>query len=494
MFSVCSALACKEDKMNHSHPAQKKAPVLVSIFLVFISLGCLCLPGGVTPTETPVPPGEPVATDTPLVEQPPHVQPAGQLSDDRYLLMETDLGLWASNSDGSGLTQLTTHDYWDYDLEQVLQPGGHSVAYITPPGNDLHHMSLNLLLLPEGTTLWITDLTSPETEAYVEAENWEPLRAIRDQTSYAWSPDGTRLAFVGLMDGPSAEIYIYDDRIGEITRVSNDDYQNYAPSWSPDGETLLYMGTEGFGTGAGFDTVGVWSARGDGTNVTWLYTPQGGSEEVVGWLDDTTAVMSTWAQPYGIGNLRLFDVLTTQKTVLHAGSFLDAGVIPSVMVLFATDDGLYMAAADDPTPTLVSSKAVSRIEVGNGVQIFFAVYHGDGSLATYGLSEMDYQVSPIATLSGRLEVATYGLIWGWTSEDQAQPGAWITGPGVDIGQIYDGPARLPIWDLHNNLIFFSRLQGGGYDIYRTTFENWYHDLTLVNSLPGDLRLVAWLGQ
>lgn len=480
--------------MSDSQAGQKKVTILVSVLLVFITMGCLCLPGGVTSTDTPVPPVESVATDTSPGVQPPPAPPASLLSDDRYLLMETDLGLWAANSDGSGLTLLTEQDYWEYDLAKAVQPGGHLVAYIDPPASDLHHMSLNLLSLPDGATLWITDLTSPETEAYVDAENWDPLRAIRDQTSFAWSPDGTRLAFVGLMDGPSAEIYLYDHRTGQVTRVSHDDYQNYAPSWSPDGETLLYLGAEGFGTGAGFDTVGVWSARGDGSNVTWLYVPPEGSEEVIGWLGDTTAVMSTWSQPYGLGDLRLFDVVTTHTTVLHAGPFLDAGVIPSTSVLYSTDDGLYIVSAQDLTPTLVSSEPVSRIEVGAGVQSFYAVYHQDGKLATYGLSDMDHMVSPITTLTARQEVATYALIWGWTTENESNPGVWISGPGLEIGMIFNGYARLPIWDPHNNLIFFARLQGGGYDIYRTTFERFYQDMTLVNSIPGDLQSVAWLGQ
>jgi hypothetical protein len=106
---------------------------------------------------------------------------------------------------------------------------------------------------------------------------------------------------------------------------------------------------------------------------------------------------------------------------------------------------------------------------------------------------MEHQVSPVSASSGDLQVAMYGLIWGWTSQDAAQPGAWISGPGVEIGQIYPGKARCPAWDLHNNLLFFALADTGGYDLYRITFDSHYTDLSRVNHLDADVNNVVWLG-
>ena len=106
---------------------------------------------------------------------------------------------------------------------------------------------------------------------------------------------------------------------------------------------------------------------------------------------------------------------------------------------------------------------------------------------------MDHQVSPVEADSGSLEVAMYGWIWSWTSGDDSQPGVWITGPGIEIGQIFDRAARLPIWDKDSNLLFFAAVDGNGYDLYRTTFEAYYRDLAVVDFIDADVRVVTWLG-
>ena len=60
----------------------------------------------------------------------------------------------------------------------------------------------------------ITDLTTAQTEPAPDAspgtDALEAMRAISEQPSYRWSPDGTKLAFIGAMDGPSADVYLYD--------------------------------------------------------------------------------------------------------------------------------------------------------------------------------------------------------------------------------------------------------------------------------------------
>jgi len=87
----------------------------------------------------------------------------------------------------------------------------------------------------------------------------------------------------------------------------------------------------------------------------------------------------------------------------------------------------------------------------------------------------------------------YAWIWGWTNEDDSQPGVWITGPGIEIGQIFYEKARLPIWDEDNNLFFFAFLEGYGYELFRTTFDAYYQDLAALGSILGSVHVVTWLG-
>jgi len=118
-----------------------------------------------------------------------------------WLLVKTSVGLWATNEDGSSLALLTQGDNWASDLAAAVQPLGDQVVVLTSsddgfPSLGEHHLALNLLSLPDGGLRKITDLTSPQTEpgpSYTLGDtSLEAVRAIMEQNSYAWSPDGTR--------------------------------------------------------------------------------------------------------------------------------------------------------------------------------------------------------------------------------------------------------------------------------------------------------------
>ena len=503
--------------MNVNRRTPKFRSITIAAIMLTIGLGCLCLPTGITPTSTPTDtqPILPTSTSKSTLPPPATLPPlptvtafnsnAMLYSDGPWLLIETDQGLWALNPDGSGLTQLTTVDYWNGDLKDAVEPGGRQVVFISPGDYDFHHMALNILSLPGGQITKVTDLTSTQTETYADSgpgdPGFEALRAIGERRSYAWSPDGSKLAFVGAMDGPSAELYIYDERLYKVKRVSQDNAQDFAPSWSPDGQHLLYLTADGFGTGAGMVMSGVWAAAGDGSAATQLYKSDSSGEEINGWLNNTTILLDTWSIVCGPGKLRLYDVVSRQQTMLNDGCITSASASGEHSeALFSNDSGLYLLTADNPKPVSVSQEPKARIDPWGPDDYVFKVRFENGLLATFGSGDIDHQVSPVtAPAGGSLtplddqNVAMYGAIWGWTSQNSAQPGAWITGPGVEIGQIYPGLARFPAWTPDNNLLFFAQADAGGYNIYLTTFDAHYTDLFNVNHLSAEVNNVGWLG-
>ena len=462
--------------------------LLLLIALPAAQVAC-CASGGLSncgnPQSLPVP-------------QSPVVKTSGLNAEGPWLLMETDQGLWAANPDGSGMAQLTDTDYWNDNLQAAIQPMGNQIVFISPGNYDFHNMALNLLSLPDGHVTKITDLTSAQSESYADSGPGEPgfeaLRAVGEQPSYAWSPDGTRLAFAGVMDGPSAEIYLYDPVSGDLRRVSQDDAQDFSPSWSPDGNHLLYLGADGFGTGAGLVMAGVWSADGEGKNASLLYPSNSSGEEIVGWLDNTIVVLDIWSPVCGSAQLRLYDVVGKQAALLNKDCFISAAANSRRgEALFANSSGLFLLTADNRSPILVNQEPVNWIDPWKPDNDLFTVRFDNGGIATFGSNDMDHQVSPVNAPSENLDVAIYGAIWGWTSNDDSQPGAWISGPGVEIGQIFNGKARLPIWDPNNNLLFFASEGGSGYSLYRTTFDTFYRDLSVVASLNHEIQAAAWLG-
>jgi hypothetical protein len=187
----------------------------------------------------------------------------------------------------------------------------------------------------------------------------------------------------------------------------------------------------------------------------------------------------------GSSELRLYGIDNSKKVILNEDCFISAtaaGFGWRGEVLFANNSGLYLLTAEDRTPVSVSQDAVARIDPWGPGDWVFTVRFENGGIATFGSGSMDYQVSPVNVPSENLEVAMYGVIWGWTSNNEDQPGAWISGPGVEIGQIFSDKARLPIWDPHNNLLFFAQEGGSGYNIYRTTFDAYYKDLSVIASI------------
>jgi hypothetical protein len=75
----------------------------------------------------------------------------------------------------------------------------------------------------------------------------------------AWSPDGTRLAFVSFRDG-NGEIYVMNADGSGQTNLTNNPVEDYAPAWSPDGAKIAFT-TRRDGPGAN-DEIYVMDANG----------------------------------------------------------------------------------------------------------------------------------------------------------------------------------------------------------------------------------------
>lgn len=54
-----------------------------------------------------------------------------------------------------------------------------------------------------------------------------------------WSPNGKDIAFSGMVEGQS-DIFSYNFDTKEVTQLTNDEYSDYAPSYSPDGKKLVF--------------------------------------------------------------------------------------------------------------------------------------------------------------------------------------------------------------------------------------------------------------
>jgi hypothetical protein len=284
------------------------------------------IPGKTTaPTEAAAPtPEAPSLPNRPFSSSGPWVVIA---SDDR---------LSAMNADGSGLTTL-----WDIygeglNIDELLlypSPAGGRVAIVQIDKRfEGSAPILKLLELPSGTLRTIADLLPKAMQggAIDSDAVTQVWAAVGLKNRLAWSSDGRWLAFNAAIEGPSADVYVYDTSNGRIARLTDGPDQSTDLAWSPDDGTIvhsvarsLYYGYSGIG----YDMLGAWAVPPDpAKSPLHLYDHAFlGFEHILGWLDDGRYLGDSLDGEElgncGFFNLRTVDLLKGEGPQLLAGHY-----------------------------------------------------------------------------------------------------------------------------------------------------------------------------
>ena len=487
-----------------------------SILLIFV-MACMCGPTALLGSKTPPPmapipateiaqPGELILPDVPATVEaaiPPVISlgDVGQ-SDVPWLIISTTDGLFAANMDGTDPILLVEKSYYEIDLVRAISSTAHKIAVQTSGQDFYHGLALQIISLPDGKVEKTISLTINETEPGTDASPGdsilEAMRAISEQSSFSWSPDGTQLAFTAALDKPDADVYVYDLNAAEVTRVSEDDGQDFNPTWSPDGKSILFFEADSFGTGAGHAMKGIWLAEADGSRANLLRESTAGGEQLLGWRDNDTAVMTSWNAMNGTDQLRLFNIRTQKQTVLENSSVSGAAVATGIgedagSIIYSNDAGLYLLTPRATQPKKISSEKVSSYGYSSSIQWqedgrIFIVHFEDGNLSTFMADGSQRQDAPYNLSSGSLDVSSFGLIWGWSDIGGEREGVSISYGGVNSTTIYNGPVTTPIWNIDNDLLFIV-----GEELYKATFNRGYTDSAPVSSIDGNVLDAAWMG-
>jgi len=282
--------------------------------------------------EEPEPPAE--EEPEPPEEEEQEVLEGSLSSKGPWWIFSTPDGLFAVNPDGSGLTQFYSGPVNAPWARQILtSPDGKHLAYLV---GDSYDAALKITGFPS-----LDLIADKPLITYDNDQDMDAMRAIVEQPSMAFSPDGRSLAFMGVIDGPTSDLYSYSLDTSEITNLTDGPSQAYQPVWSPDGNYIVHTGVSAFGTGAGFSMSGIWASEVETTDALSLYDPSGsGSERIISWVDDKTFVVYSWDAMCGMNNVRTFNIDTQESQILWPESFRAIAFNPSKDVaVISSNDG-----------------------------------------------------------------------------------------------------------------------------------------------------------
>jgi Tol biopolymer transport system component len=153
--------------------------------------------------------------------------------------------------------------------EAALSPDGTRIAYVT-----------QRYRAPDGSFLGFCGACAPDTTRMVVVDTngansrFEVLAGAPPQPGEpAWSPDGSRIAFVATRGG-NQDIYVIDVRTGHFHRLTTGIAQDEFPTWSPDGGTIAYdsSGSRFLDQNGLSSTQEIWSIPASGGTPTRLTT------------------------------------------------------------------------------------------------------------------------------------------------------------------------------------------------------------------------------
>jgi hypothetical protein len=456
-------------------------------------------------TYTPRPTHTPYPTLTPRLKSPTPTPPSAS-----GLLQPN--GPWLLSKDESNLYRIQVQQtdkinnepvLAPYNLTDMIAPSGGRIAFITSSDpNQMRGLKLIIYDVARMKVENVIAITSTKTEPGPNALPGDPaveaIRAITVAPGLAWSPNGRQLAFIGVIDGPSSDLYLYSVDTQKVTRLSDGPSQAFGPSWSPDGKYITQFGASSFGTGAGFSMLGAWATRADNSGSIELYQPKSNGEVGLGWANANTYLVYSFNAMCGHHNLRAIEIQPLKVTTLFAGCFNDIDFDSTYgNVIFGitqgqtdicscasakTDAGLYMISLNGTLKSLATGD-ISKVAWLKNASVIWGWLEGKGPTIFHLTGRA---VSLPTGLPARQPLITAdGKSWVWIAgTGSPSVGIWI-GSESSAYQMSFLPVSSAVWDKANSILIFL----SNNKLYAMSFPG-YKLTALVNTNPA--QQIDWI--
>lgn len=432
-------------------------------------------PGG--PTQPPTPSASPTPGASRALDPAPP-----------WLVGADEGQVVAVNPDGSGRTVLASPPLWDPQQDIVAGEGVSSAGWIaarTGMPNDWNtstgwmssrdtgpaQVGIAIWRLPGHEPVRVIPRFSEALQAamgeIIEFETiyderltgprwkFDPtyVALLLDDARLFWSPNGRYLAFAAALDGPSADVYLYDAQSDQIRRLTDGPNQAVVLGWSPDSRRVLHYESSSYryshGEIVGFPAEALWAAPVDGTASTRLGPTSLLAVRPAGWRSPDTVLLSGWSGGGPWNELWMLDIDTGARRVRQDLLHYHAAVHPRSGAIAVNADSLVDPAGGYLPGGLfvLSELAGELVEVGAGPAI---ISYGSpvewveqlGAFLTYQPYNFDNPVRPPFIFS-----PTGELLAGFPDEVSrpavSPDGGWLAFAGDGV-RVYDEAGQLRI--------------------------------------------------
>ena len=525
------------DQQNPKKPKKRIGWIILIIVLI---IGCLCVAGtgsvfiylrnknqslqdlvsGLVKDQPGIPEvseNTPIPEITPIPEEEVQIIPQVETLETQSnvpvdaILVVTSSGIWAVDKQTNEAIQLS-YDQVDapsWNPIEGMSPDKKYFSYITGFNGASINPMFVVLDVKNMKSILQLELTGPSIQPGMEGTHGDPVfeafRAIEFDNSLAWSPDGTRLAFIAARDGDSADVYLFNPTDMSVSRLSDEDGHAADLHWSPDGQFLQYVSINAFGTGAGFDMESLWIYDFRIRAPQLLQVLDSNGENFLAWTDNTHFLINSWSLPCESYNLRLVNAERLLNQTIVEGSFTGSAYDPEQktgyfsVTEFNTEFNYdYCPYGDEPMQAgvyifgegigypIVGEMGVKKSEELNVTNIgfipqgnLFTFYGDEGLQYIYYKGKYGYGILEILPeVKGFVPYPSpTGDFWVWASRNMT--GLWVTENNSNPVELSSNFSGVPLWSLDGQIIYFYEND----QFFSANVPQ--HDVNLIGEFSGD---------